>query len=531
VKFAKYTAIVLMDGNTAPLSPWPNSITTYRDALLHVLEADPDRIVIRDSSGPISAEGFLDRIGIMCLLLQGHTPPRMDKASPPRVGIALHDNVWSMAGVIACWLVGLTPLRLDHRQSADDMRETIRANALRLVVTRQKRLLDCAAEVILIEDPADVLADAKLVVLGRNLLANMRQTKARADDVAEFLTSSGVSGPARFYPVTQQQVLRLAIKAASEGHRGKWGTALSAVSAVFGGARLIWWRNLVYGRPIHALPLLFTISELDTALRDEQVEECTLPPHILRALVQHAAAHAGPVPRYPHLLKLQSIGGPALAVDKLAAQTLLSPHYLMTYSSTETGVVALIQGEDLRRRPESCGKPLRGVQVDIVDADEIPVPSGTIGRIRVKRLQYIDGESFLRTAWPGDLGWLDDEGYLFIAARGDGIICRNGVNYSSSVLEAKLLGCPNTADVAVLRIPREAGDDDTLIAVLPARSDNTAPIDPKRLARDLRRRLSSHEQPQAIVLLGAAHITPGGKIRRSAVLESFLSSPSTMVQI
>ena len=520
-----------MDSASEPLSRWPNSITTYRDALLHVLEADPDRIVIRDSSGPISADGFLNRVGIMCLCLHGLAPPRTEEASPLRVGIALHDNVWSMAAVIASWFVRLTPLRLDHRQSADDLRQTIQANALRLVVTRQKRLRDCAAEVMLIEDPAHLLADAKQVALGRNLLADIRQTVARADDVAEFLTSSGVSGPARFYPVTQRGVLLQAINAASDGHRGQWGTALSAISAVFGGARVIWWRNLLYGRPIHALPLLFTISELDTALRDERVEECTLPPHILRALVQHAAEHPGPVPRYPHLLKLQSIGGPALAADKLAAQAVLSPRYVMTYSSTETGVAAKIEGDDLRRRPESCGKPIDAVQVDIVDAEEIPLAVGTIGRIRVIRPKYIDGEYHLRTTWPGDLGWLDDEGYLFIAARGDGIICHNGVNYSSSVLEAKLLGCSGAADVAVLRIPRAAGDDDTLIAVSPARSGNTVPIDPKRLARDLRHRLSAHEQPQAIVLLGETHITPSGKIRRSAVLETYLSSPSKMVLI
>ena len=520
-----------MDGRSEPLSRWPGSITTYRDALLHVLEADPDRIVIRDNSGPISADGLLDRVGIMCLCLQGHATPRMEDTAPPHVGIALHDNVWSMAGVIACWFLGLTPVRLDHRLSADDLRRTIQANALRLVVTRQKRLRDCAAEVMLIEDPAQLLADATSVVLGRALLADRRQTIASPDDVAEFLASSGVSGPARFYPVTQQRVLQQVISAASDGQRGQWGTALSAISAVFGGARLIWWRNLLYGRPIHALPLLFTISELDAALRDERVEECTLPPHILRALVQHAAAHPGPVPRYPHLLKLQSIGGPALAADKLAAQAVLSPRYVMTYSSTETGVVALIEGEDLRRRPESCGKPIEAVQVDIVDAEETPLAVGTIGRIRVIRQKYIDGEYQLGTSWPGDIGWLDEEGYLFIAARGDGIICHNGVNYSSSVLEAKLLGCPDAGDVAVLRIPREAGDDDTLIAVSPARSGDTADIDPKRLARDLRHRLSAHEQPQAIVLLGDIHITPSGKIRRNAVLETYLSSPSKMVQI
>ncbi len=504
---------------------WPASILTYRDALLHVLMAAPDRIILYDRAEPIRADGFLDRIGIMLEVLHPHA--LVSDAPHRRIGLALHDNIWSMAAQIACWFLRLSPLQLDHRQSADDLRKTVRSNGLALVITRQKRLLAAAAEVMLIADPAGLLADAALVAKGRASLQAASQVPAGPDDLAEFLTSSGVSGPPKIYPATQAQLLAMTMAVAGNGERGDWGAALAAVSIVFGGARLIWTRNLLYGRPIHALPLLFTIVELDQALRDPQIAECTLPPHLIRALVQHATQDPGSAPRYPHLMKLQSIGGPALDADKLAAQERLSAHYVMTYSSTETGVVARISGADLRHRPGSCGRPLHPELVDIVDDAEVPLPPGAIGRIRVKRPYQLECETKIMMAWPGDLGWLDEDGYLFIAARGDGIICKNGVNYASAMVEAKLLDCADVADVAVLRLPRAAGDDDTLIAVRPA-GDHIAP---QHLARALRQRLSSHEQPQAIILVGADDLTPGGKIRRQAVLEAYTDNPSNMVQI
>lgn len=513
----------------ADLPPrWPASIMTYRDAFLHVMTSDPDRVVIFDLDRPVTAQGFLDRVGIMALWLEDNAPQR-DEA-PLRVGVALHDNIWSMAALIACWFVRLTPFLLDHRHSPDDLRLSIRRNDLRLVVTRQNRLIGAADEVVKLEDPVQLLTDPQRVALGGALLARVGQTPADPCEQADFLASSGVSGSPKIHPLTQQQVLWLAGNAATDGHRGKWGAALSAVSVVFGAARLIWWRNLLYGRPIHALRLLFGIAELDAALRDDRIEECGLPPHIIRALVRHAADHPGPVPRYPHLVKLQSIGGPALATDKLAAQAVLSPHYVMTYSSTETGVVARIEGEDLRRRPESCGKLLAPHQVDIVDEAGHPVPVGTVGRIRVMQQRHVDGEMRDVAAWPGDLGWIDHERFLFIAARGDGIICRNGVNYASSVLEARLLDCADVLDVAVLRIPHKVGDDDMLIAISLSRSEENRP-DPTQVARALRRRLSSHQQPCAIVLVGDFFVTAGGKIQRNAVLETYLASPSTMVLI
>jgi len=231
------------------------------------------------------------------------------------------------------------------------------------------------------------------------------------------------------------------------------------------------------------------------------------------------------VPRYPHLLKLQSIGGPALAEDKLAAQARLCPGYLMTYSSTETGVLSQITGADLRRKPASCGRVSlpSGARLEIVDRDGTPLPTGRTGRIRLTHHAQ-DGDT-PRQDFPGDEGWLDDEGFLFIAGRGAGIICRNGVNFSAEVLEAKLMASGLLRAVAVLPLRAEAGDDALAIAVLPLDAGASG------IGPALRRHLVSHEQPEHLIRLAPADLTAGGKIPRAALTRRLRAAPQTLTHI
>lgn len=493
---------------------------SYRDALYQVLAANPKREVIHEKTEVIMASDFLDRVAIMAAWMEDNIA-RNDRA-PLRVGLALHDNVWSFSAMMACWFTDLVPVLIDHRISVPDLQDLVARNDLRCVITRQARLTSGDATVLMLPEPATLLADAEHLRHARGRLAVAAETPANGTDVAGLHSSSGVTGPPKLYPVTQSRLLDIARGAATDGQRGQWGSALSVLSISFGAARLVWLRNLLFGKSIHTLPLLFSIADLDTALRDPRIEECSLPPNLLRALLQHADRFPGPEPRYPHLAKLQSVGGPALPADKLAAQARLSDQYLMTFSSTETGVISRIEGEDLRRKPDSCGRPISPDDMRIVDAAGQTLPAGAIGRICVMVTRTTAGTAQKEPAWPGDLGWLDEDGFLYVAARGDGIICRNGVNYSAQSVETRLLTIPEVLDAAVLRIAGSAGDDETLIAV------RLTPFHSADIGRSLRKCLSAHEQPQAFVVANDDDVTAGGKIRRQALLQRYRDAPLSL---
>ncbi|MGA0617025.1 class I adenylate-forming enzyme family protein [Paracoccus sp. KR1-242] len=481
----------------------------FAQALRHRLVRDTAREVIREPGRSLTGGDLLRRADAIAAWLVRQP----GCADIPTLGLALHRNSWMIAAALACWRLGKTALFLDPRLSPADAKGWLRRAGPLVILASQARLRDVDAAVLLLPDPDDLP------------LAGFTPCHPLANQIAEFITSSGVSGEPKLIPLDQRRLLDMALEAARDGRRGPWGQALSPLSVAFGGSRHIWWRNLLAGKRIHAMELLFSIPELDRALRRPEVEECSLPPHLIRALLDHAARDPGPVPRYPHLLKLQSIGGPAPVADKLAAQARLCPGYLMTYSSTETGVISHISGADLQRKPASCGRISlpSGGGLDIVDPDGTVLPPGRTGRIRVTRPPLGDGVS--RQAFPGDHGWLDGEGFLFVAGRGEGIICRYGVNFSADVLEAKLMSSGLLRAVAVLPLRDAAREDGLAIAVLPL--DLAA----KGIGPALRRHLVSHEQPEHLIRLAPADLTAGGKIPRAALVERLRLAPQDLTFI
>lgn len=503
-------------------------VTTLRQAILRQLDHAPNRIVFFDQAGDVSASDLLDRVGVIADWLLCHLP-RGDRTSASRpVGLMLHDNSLTIAAIVACWQLRTPPLILDHRLSAEDIQNWKDRCGLTCIITQAKRRTAAVNGVAVLDPISEMLSSPTRVARGRRLLSRLSGLSHSSDDIAEYITSSGVAGPPKVYPVSQKRALANIRLAAEDFARGEWGAALGAISVVFGGARLIWWRNLLYGKPVRNFPLLFSVAELDKALQDERIEECTLPPHLIRALVALARRDGASSPRYPHLIKLQSIGGPALPDDKLDAQRLLSSRYTMTYSSTETGVVSRIEGEDLMRRPASCGRPQGEAKLEIVDANDHPQPVGVTGRIRLTwpTTTSRDDNAPAHRAYPGDLGWLDDEGFLYISGRGDGIICRNGVNFSTSALLAKLLRHDGVLDAALLRLNRAEGDDDFALAI---HADPTSDIDD--LGVSIRRVLSTHEQPAMIIAAAVDEVTVAGKIAQSTIVNRITHEPTKLTLI
>ncbi|MGW6426333.1 class I adenylate-forming enzyme family protein [Nocardia sp. NPDC055053] len=137
------------------------------------------------------------------------------------------------------------------------------------------------------------------------------------------------------------------------------------------------------------------------------------------------------------------------------------------YGATEAGMIAGATPELLRRKPAATGIPFRQVQVRIVDEARRPVPTGTPGEITAKTPAVISGyigrgplgddkldaDGFYFT---GDVGYLDDEGVLFLSDRITDMIIAGGVNIYPAESEAVLATHPQVVNVAVIGVP----DDD-----------------------------------------------------------------------
>jgi long-chain acyl-CoA synthetase len=142
------------------------------------------------------------------------------------------------------------------------------------------------------------------------------------------------------------------------------------------------------------------------------------------------------------------------------------------YGLTETSSVAtVISGEDAKRKPWSVGPPMPTVEVRIVDPLGKPLPVGETGEVCVRgpilmkgywnkpeaTAEAIDPEGWLHT---GDVGHLDDEGYLTITDRKKDMIIRGGENIYCVEIENRLVEHPAVADAAIIGVPHpELGEE------------------------------------------------------------------------
>jgi acyl-CoA synthetase (AMP-forming)/AMP-acid ligase II len=137
--------------------------------------------------------------------------------------------------------------------------------------------------------------------------------------------------------------------------------------------------------------------------------------------------------------------------------------YGMTESSSLT---TSIGGADYAARPTSVGVPVPICDVRIVDDDGVDVPAGEVGEIWISGPTVVPGywnrpEESAKTfadGWlrSGDLGRVDDEGFLYIVDRAKDMVIRGGENISSLEVEAALFEHPSVVEAAVFSVPHDA---------------------------------------------------------------------------
>ncbi len=190
------------------------------------------------------------------------------------------------------------------------------------------------------------------------------------------------------------------------------------------------------------------------------------------------------------------------------------------YGASEGGATK-IGPDEWRAHPGSVGRPWPGVEIRILDEDGAPLPPGQDGAVYIRppggrRFTYRNDEAATAKAWRddaftvGDIGHLDDEGYLTITDRASDMVLWGGVNIAPREIEEVLFEHPDVADCAVFGIPDER-DGEHLKAVVQLRGPATpapataSPATPapatsgtttEDLAAFVRSRLASYKVPR-----------------------------------
>ena len=180
------------------------------------------------------------------------------------------------------------------------------------------------------------------------------------------------------------------------------------------------------------------------------------------------------------------------------------------YGLTETSPVATINTLK-ERRPRSVGRTIEGAAVKVVSEDETSLPVGSEGEICIKGDNVMKGylglpeatrEAFTKDGWfkTGDVGALDEEGYLYIRDRKKDMIIIKGLKVFSAQVEATLIEHPAVAECAVIGVPDEHGDE-TIKAFFVLKPGAT--VEKSELMKFCRAKLDPYKRPRDIEIVDA----------------------------
>lgn len=207
-------------------------------------------------------------------------------------------------------------------------------------------------------------------------------------------------------------------------------------------------------------------------------------------------------------------------IDKLGPEKVYE-----VYGSAEGIGATIIRGDEWLEHRGSVGRSPT-CEVRILDAERNPVPPGEVGEIFLRRrdgtaptFHYV-GAAPLRTtedgfASLGDLGWLDQDGYLYIADRRVDMIVSGGANVYPAEVEAALSEHPGLADVAVIGVPDEEWGRRVHAVVEPR--DPASPPAVGDLDAHVRERIAAWKAPKTYEFVAQLPRNEAGKIRRSAL--------------
>jgi acyl-CoA synthetase (AMP-forming)/AMP-acid ligase II len=206
------------------------------------------------------------------------------------------------------------------------------------------------------------------------------------------------------------------------------------------------------------------------------------------------------------------------------------------YGLTETSsIVTSNSGEDYLRHPDSVGVAVPVCELRITDLEGEEVPIGTSGEIWIKGPNVVPGywnrrqdteerfvQGWLRT---GDIGRLDDEGFLYIVDRAKDIIIRGGENISSLEVEAVIYEFPGVAQAAVFPVPHARLGEE--VGAVVVRLPGTE-IDVDALRAHARNRLAAFMVPSHVWVTDSPLPRNGaGKVLKRQVREMYVPDPGS----
>jgi acyl-coenzyme A synthetase/AMP-(fatty) acid ligase len=343
---------------------------------------------------------------------------------------------------------------------------------------------------------------------------------SRPDDYTRITLSSGTTGAPKGALTTQIQSYHRFVQGLLAFGWSAEDRYLACVPFCFSAGRGYPLYILRLGGVVVLMPTIFTAAEYVAMVERHDITAGLLTPTPLRWLLEHRRDRE---PLLPGPKRLATVGAPIHPEEKAALYRRVVPGLIEVYSTSATGILTRLAGEDLVNRGETMGRLLPTASVEVVDDAGNLLPIGAEGTLRIggpgttTELVGDDGSggaASVRDGWyyPGDLVRIDEEGYLHLRGRSADLIIRGGVNIYPAEIEQVLLAHARVAEAAVVGWPSRLLGEEVAAFVRPR-----GPLEVGELRALCLERLVGYKVPRGFFLVEDLPRTSAGKVRKAAL--------------
>ena len=208
------------------------------------------------------------------------------------------------------------------------------------------------------------------------------------------------------------------------------------------------------------------------------------------------------------------------------------PIFRDAYGASEVGTVCAITSEEWLEHEGSVGRTIPPFSAEVLDEDFNALPPNTEGRLFFRDatgrgIIYPNDPEKTASANPepglftlGEIGYIDDDGYVFITDRFSDMVVSGGVNIYPAEAEQILIDHPDIADVACIGIPHPDLGEELKALIIPTHSDT--PPDMGELSEWLRERLTHYKCPRSYEVVGTLLRNTMGKINKRKLRDAYI---------
>lgn len=501
-------------------------MTNHLFAAIRARMPVPEKTAIETADGTILTYGDLvDETGRFANLLA-----RLGVATGDRVAVQVEKSPQVILLSLACARLGAIFLPLNTQYTASELEYFLKDAEPAVIICSPERLeqttaIAAKAGVRTIET-LDGGGDGTFPDKARTMAAGFEDIARAADDVAAILYTSGTTGRP---------------KGAMQTHGSLASNAITLVD---------FWKVTADDVLLHALPVfhthgLFTASYTLLRAGGSMLFLPKFDPEEVLVLLPRATVMMGVPTFYTRLLQHSGLTKATTAHMRLfisgSAPMLSETHQewrdrtghsiLERYGMTETGMNTSnpLVGE---RRPGSVGLPLPGISVRIANPENgAALPKGEVGVIEVRGPNLFRGywrkpdrtaEDFRPDGYfiTGDLGQIDEQGYVHIMGRSKDLIITGGFNVYPKEVEDVINALPGVAESAVIGLPHRDFGEGVTALVVPKIGARLSESDVLQAVADC---LAKFKQPKRVLLVDDLPRNALGKVRKDMLRASFAS--------